>query len=45
MLIMILTYCYRIKPSTEQEATMLYTLELVRRGGNYCLGQNYVTKD
>ncbi len=36
---MILTYCYRIKPSTEQEAAMLYTLELLRRHWNYCLGQ------
>ncbi len=36
---MILTYCYRIKPSAEQEATMLYTLELLRRHWNYCLGQ------
>jgi len=36
---MILTYCYRIKPSGEQEATMLYTLELLRRHWNYCLGQ------
>ena len=39
MVVMILTYCYRIKPSTEQEATMLYTLELLRRHWNYCLGQ------
>jgi len=36
---MILTYCYRIKPSAAQEATMLYTLELLRRHWNYCLGQ------
>ncbi|NEP61169.1 MAG: helix-turn-helix domain-containing protein, partial [Symploca sp. SIO2G7] len=36
---MILTYCYRIKPSAEQEATMFYTLELLRRHWNYCLGQ------
>ncbi len=36
---MILTYCYRIKPSAEQEATMLYTLELLSRHWNYCLGQ------
>ncbi|MFB2972129.1 RNA-guided endonuclease InsQ/TnpB family protein [Aerosakkonema sp. BLCC-F183] len=36
---MILTYCYRIVPSNEQEATMLYTLELLRRHWNYCLGQ------
>ncbi len=36
---MILTYCYRIKPSTEQEATMLHTLELLRRHWNYALGQ------
>ena len=39
MIDMILTYCYRIKPSAEQEATMLYTLELLRRHWNYCLGQ------
>lgn len=39
MVLMILTYCYRIKPSAEQEATMLYTLELLRRHWNYCLGQ------
>ncbi len=39
MIVMILTYCYRIKPSAEQEATMLYTLELLRRHWNYCLGQ------
>lgn len=36
---MILTYCYRIKPSAEQEATMLYTLELLRRHWNFSLGQ------
>lgn len=36
---MILTCCYRIKPNVEQEATMLYTLELLRRHWNYCLGQ------
>lgn len=36
---MILTYCYRIKPSTEQEATMFYTLELLRRHWNFALGQ------
>jgi len=36
---MILTYCYRIKPNAAQEATMLYTLELLRRHWNYCLGQ------
>jgi putative transposase len=36
---MILTYCYRIKPSAEQEATMLYTLELLRRHWNFALGQ------
>jgi putative transposase len=39
MAIMILTYCYRIKPSASQEATMLYTLELLRRHWNYSLGQ------
>ena len=39
MILMILTYCYRIKPSAEQEATMLYTLELLRRHWNYSLGQ------
>lgn len=36
---MILTYSYRIKPNAEQEATMLYTLELLRRHWNYSLGQ------
>ncbi len=36
---MILTYCYRIKPSAEQEAIMLHTLELLRRHWNYALGQ------
>lgn len=36
---MILTYCYRIKPNAEQEATMLHTLELLRRHWNYCLAQ------
>jgi putative transposase len=36
---MILTDCYRIKPSAEQEATMLYTLELLRRHWNFALGQ------
>lgn len=30
MVIMILTYCYRIKPSSEQEATMLYTLYITK---------------
>jgi putative transposase len=36
---MILTYCYRIKPSAKQEATMLYTLELLRRHWNFAFGQ------
>jgi putative transposase len=36
---MLLTYCYRIKPSAEQEEIMLYTLELLRRHWNYALGQ------
>ncbi|MDC0833677.1 transposase [Geitlerinema sp. CS-897] len=36
---MMLTYCYRIKPSAEQEAVMLHTLELLRRHWNYALGQ------
>jgi putative transposase len=36
---MILTYCYRIKPSDAQEATMRHALELLRRHWNYCLGQ------
>jgi putative transposase len=39
MMTMILTYCYRIKPNAKQEATMLYTLELLRRHWNYCLSQ------
>ncbi|KPQ40780.1 MAG: transposase [Phormidium sp. OSCR] len=34
-----LAYCYRIKPSAEQEAVMLHTLELLRRHWNYALGQ------
>jgi putative transposase len=38
---MILTYCYRIKPSAEQEATLLYTLELLRRHWNFSLGQRW----
>jgi len=38
-MIMILTYCYRIKPNAKQEATMLYTLELLRRHWNFALGQ------
>ncbi|MBO3463104.1 transposase [Aetokthonos hydrillicola Thurmond2011] len=36
---MILTYCYRIKPSPEQETMMLHILELLRRHWNYALGQ------
>ncbi|NER32391.1 MAG: transposase, partial [Symploca sp. SIO1C4] len=36
---MILTYCYRIRPSAEQEAYMLHTLELLRRHWNWSLGQ------
>lgn len=36
---MILTYCYRIKPSAEQEVVMLHTLELLRRHWNYALAQ------
>ncbi|MGL5193398.1 MAG: RNA-guided endonuclease InsQ/TnpB family protein [Chroococcales cyanobacterium] len=36
---MMLTYCYRIQPSAEQEAVMLHTLELLRRHWNYALGQ------
>lgn len=36
---MILTYCYRIKPSAKQEAAMLHTLELLRRHWNFALGQ------
>ena len=36
---MILTYCYRIKPSAEQSVLMLHTLELLRRHWNYALGQ------
>jgi putative transposase len=39
MMFVILTYCYRIKPDAEQETTMLYTLELLRRHWNYALGQ------
>ncbi|NEO35439.1 MAG: transposase [Moorea sp. SIOASIH] len=36
---MILTYCYRIKPSPEQIAIMERWLELLRRHWNYALGQ------
>jgi putative transposase len=36
---MILTYCYRLKPSPEQVATMDNWLELLRRHYNYALGQ------
>jgi putative transposase len=36
---MIITHCYRIKPSAEQEAVMFHTLELLRRHWNYALGQ------
>ena len=36
---MILTYCYRILPSPEQEVLMSHTLELLRRHWNYALGQ------
>ncbi|EAW33304.1 transposase [Lyngbya sp. PCC 8106] len=36
---MILTYVYRIKPNTEQVATMERWLELLRRHWNYALGQ------
>ncbi len=36
---MIITHCYRIKPSADQQAAMLYTLELLRRHWNYALGE------
>ena len=36
---MLLTYCYRIKPSDEQIAIMETWLELLRRHWNYALGQ------
>jgi putative transposase len=36
---MLLTYCYRIKPSQEQIAIMDRWLELLRRHWNYALGQ------
>ncbi|NEO79707.1 MAG: transposase [Moorea sp. SIO4G3] len=36
---MILTYCYKIKPSPEQITTMEKWLELLRRHWNYALGQ------
>jgi putative transposase len=39
MLTMILTYCYQITPSLEQEVLMNHTLELLRRHWNYSLGQ------
>lgn len=36
---MIITHCYRIKPSAKQEVAMLHTLELLRRHWNYALGE------
>ena len=36
---MLITYCYRIKPSPEQIAIMERWLELLRRHWNYALGQ------
>ncbi len=36
---MLLTYCYRIKPTDEQIVTMERWLELLRRHWNYALGQ------
>ncbi|MBP0018851.1 MAG: transposase [Cyanobacteria bacterium SBLK] len=36
---MILTYCYRIKPTPEQAKKIDYWLELLRRHWNYALGQ------
>jgi putative transposase len=41
MLTMILTYCYRIIPSPDQEILMNHTLELLRRHWNYSLGQRF----
>lgn len=39
MIVMILTYCYRIKPSPQQVAIMDDWLELLRRHWNFALGQ------
>ncbi len=36
---MMLTYCYRLKPTPEQVAIMDNWLELLRRHWNYALGQ------
>lgn len=36
---MIITYCYKLKPSPQQVATMDNWLELLRRHYNYALGQ------
>ncbi len=38
---MILTYQFRIKPTANQEATMLNWLELLRRHWNWSLGQRF----
>lgn len=35
-----LSYCYRLKPSTEQEVVLLHALELLRRHWNYALSQH-----
>ncbi|NES72324.1 MAG: transposase [Okeania sp. SIO2D1] len=36
---MIITHCYKIKPTPEQSAKIDYWLELLRRHWNYALGQ------
>nr|WP_293094222.1 helix-turn-helix domain-containing protein [Okeania sp. SIO2F4] len=36
---MIITYCYKIKPTSEQSAKIDYWLELLRRHWNYAFGQ------
>ena len=38
---MILTYCYKIKPTREQAEKIDYWLELLRRHWNNALGQRY----
>ncbi|MFP4298817.1 MAG: RNA-guided endonuclease InsQ/TnpB family protein, partial [Spirulinaceae cyanobacterium] len=38
---MILTYCYKLKPTQKQAKKIDYWLELLRRHWNYALGQRY----
>ncbi|WP_426545817.1 helix-turn-helix domain-containing protein [Dapis sp. BLCC M126] len=39
---MIITHCYKIKPTCEQSIKINYWLELLRRHYNYALGQRLV---